>query len=1021
MMGNHKRRIFGATAVVSVLALTTTVVANIPAAFAAGSDVSVDWKITEDWGSGFQGAVTVRNNTNSPIASWKLTVPYGNTISDVWDATSTAANGIYIFSGPSWGNTIAPQSTASFGFIGAPKNSSPLRPTTCSVAGLSCEITGATAPTSPEVTPTPTPTASASEPTSTPTPTPITGAPGSTVVAPYVDMGLWPTADLNAMSAATGVKAFTAAFIVQEASKACSPAWGGYSEYLVGGSGDFKDTLTAFQNNGGRVIASFGGAAGSELAENCTSDADLQAAYQKVVNRYSLNRIDFDIEGSAIANSASNQRRAKAVAGLQAAEAAKGNNLEVSLTVPVMPDGMDYNGLRTVKEFAAAGVNISQVNLMTMDYGNSYTDMGTHAITAAQGTAAQLKTIPQYASLTNAQLLNKIGVTPMIGQNDVASEVFTISDTAKVAKFALDNGVGFVGWWEMTRDKPCTSSSTALYLCTKTSNPQWAFSKEFVVGLGGTAVVAPVVTPTPTLTPTPIETATVTPAANGVNVAVKVTSDWGSGRNVDLKITNTGTAPITNWTVSLPWKGTGVTMWNATFTLTNGVMTVNNLGWNGTIAPGATTTIGFGESGTFAAPATCTFNGGSCAVEGSAVTTTPTATPTPTPTPTATTTVPREAYVPTADAYTGPSKIVGYYTAWATYGRNYQVADIQAQKFTHMNYAFANIADGKCVLGDSYADTDKAFAGDTWDEGAKRGNFNQLNKLKEKFPNLRTEISVGGWTWSANFSKASETDASRKAFASSCVTFMKQYGFDGIDIDWEYPVSGGLQPGVASDKENYTLLMQELRKQLDAQGAADNRTYDLSIAAPAGPTTLRNLEISNLAKHIDWMNLMAYDFHGGWDAATGHNAALFTDTGDTMADYNVGAAVDSYLAAGMPAKKIVVGLALYGRGWQGVGSTNNGLHQAGVSAGVGTWEKGVFDYDDLVTNYLPTMTRYWDNNAKVPYLYDPARGLFISYDDAQSIKLKVDYVKSKNLGGVMVWETSGDRKGELLDVIVKNL
>jgi len=459
-------------------------------------------------------------------------------------------------------------------------------------------------------------------------------------------------------------------------------------------------------------------------------------------------------------------------------------------------------------------------------------------------------------------------------------------------------------------------------------------------------------------------------------------------------------------------------MWNATFTLVNGVMTVKNLGWNGTIAPGATVTVGLGDSGMFAAPATCTFNGGACAVEGSTVTPVPPVTPVPTVKPTPLT---RDAYVPTADAYTGDSRIVGYYAGWATYGRNYQVADIQAQKFTHLNYAFANIADGKCVLGDSYADTDKAFAGDTWNDGAKRGNFNQLNKLKEKFPNLRTEISVGGWTWSANFSKASETDAARKAFASSCVAFMKQYGFDGIDIDWEYPVSGGLQPGVASDKQNYTLLMQELRKQLNAQSVIDNRAYDLSLAAPAGPVTLQNLEISGLAQHIDWMNLMAYDFHGGWDATTGHNAPLFTDTGDSMANYNVADAVDSYLAAGMPAKKIVIGLALYGRGWESVGSVNGGLHQSGVGANVGTFEKGVFDYDDLVANYIPTMTRYWDNDAKVPYLYDPARKLFISYDDVKSIKAKVDYVKSKNLGGVMVWETSGDRKGELIDVIVKNL
>ena len=131
------------------------------------------------------------------------------------------------------------------------------------------------------------------------------------------------------------------------------------------------------------------------------------------------------------------------------------------------------------------------------------------------------------------------------------------------------------------------------------------------------------------------------------------------------------------------------------------------------------------------------------------------------------------------------TKVVAYYTGWSTYARNYQVTDIPAAKVTHLNYAFANVSNGQCVLGDSYADTDKFFPGDSWDTGALRGNFNQLIKLKAKYPALKTLISVGGWTWSANFSAAASTDASRKLFATSCADFMQKYGFDGIDIDWE--------------------------------------------------------------------------------------------------------------------------------------------------------------------------------------------------------------------------------------------
>lgn len=187
------------------------------------------------------------------------------------------------------------------------------------------------------------------------------------------------------------------------------------------------------------------------MANGCTNEASLLAAYKKVVDRFGSDRIDFDIEGADIANSVSNQLRAKVVSQLQRDYAAQGKTIEVSLTVPVMPYGLDNNGLRTVKEFAAAGVNLASVNVMAMDYGTEWTDMGTHAITAAQNTATQLKTIPKYSSLSNSALLSLVGITPMIGQNDVASEIFTIADTAKVARFVKDNGVGTLAWWELTR------------------------------------------------------------------------------------------------------------------------------------------------------------------------------------------------------------------------------------------------------------------------------------------------------------------------------------------------------------------------------------------------------------------------------------------------------------------------------------------------------------------------------------------------------------------------------------------
>ena len=537
---------------------------------------------------------------------------------------------------------------------------------------------------------------------------------------------------------------------------------------------------------------------------------------------------------------------------------------------------------------------------------------------------------------------------------------------------------------------------------------------------GPTTTGTPTPNPTPTSSPPPTTTSAV-----ALTVGVKVTSDWGTGRNVDLTVTNTSTSAISSWWISLPWTGSGVNAWNGMATVNSGQLQVRNASWNGTLAPGASATVGLTDNGTFTAPSTCTSPAVSCAIAGSSETSTASPTPTAT-TPTATTTAMPS---PTATSssttqvarYAGSKKIIAYYPAWATYARNYQVADIPGSKVTTINYAFANIQNGRCVLGDSYADIDKAFAGDSWDQGSLRGNFNQLNKLKAANPGLKTMISIGGWTWSANFSAAAATDVSRKAFATSCVSFMKQYGFDGVDVDWEYPVSGGLQTGSTADKQNYTALLKEFRSQLDALGRVDAKHYDLSIAAPAGPTVIPNLEIANLGATVDWMNLMSYDFHGSWDPITGHNAPMIVGSKDKAAKFSITDAVNSYLSEGFPASKLVLGVPFYGRGLQNVGSTAGGLYQPGTAATVGTWENGAFDYSDIRANYLPKMTRYWDSEAQVPYLYDPVSRLWISYDDTQSIKVKADFIKAKGLGGAMIWEISGDRTYELLDTLVTNL
>lgn len=359
-------------------------------------------------------------------------------------------------------------------------------------------------------------------------------------------------------------------------------------------------------------------------------------------------------------------------------------------------------------------------------------------------------------------------------------------------------------------------------------------------------------------------------------------------------------------------------------------------------------------------------------------------------------------------------RIVGYYTGWSIHDRAYFVTDIPADKLTHINYAFANVsAAGECIVGDEQADTEYAYPDDPAD-APFLGNFRQLNVLKAAHPHLKTLLSVGGWTWSDHFSDAALTAESRAAFARSCVALMKQYGFDGLDIDWEYPVQVGLNPalGRPADKENFTLLLAELRAQLDAQGAQDGDVhYLLTIAAPAGPYQYRNIQLDQIHPYLDWLNVMTYDFHGSWDKSTHFNAPLYPASDDANLDnarLTVDAALQAYLAAGIPAEKLVMGVPFYGRGWAGVSDRHDGLFQPATRIPDGTWEPGSFDYSDLVTNYLPTATRYWHAEASVPWLYDAEQQLMISYDDPESLRIKANYVKQAGLGGIMFWELSAD-------------
>lgn len=380
----------------------------------------------------------------------------------------------------------------------------------------------------------------------------------------------------------------------------------------------------------------------------------------------------------------------------------------------------------------------------------------------------------------------------------------------------------------------------------------------------------------------------------------------------------------------------------------------------------------------------------------------------------------------------GSSRVIGYFAEWSVYDRKFHVADIPADKLTHVNYAFAKISErGECDFFDRFAAIEKAYPDDGGGANGVRGNFRQLQLLKQKHPRIRVMLSVGGWTLSSPFSDAALTEESRGRLAQSCVGFMKKYGFDGLDIDWEYPVGGGLASNRnrPEDRHNYTLLLAELRRQLDAQEKAEGKRYQLTIAAPAGPANIANLELEKIAPLVDWFNVMAYDFHGSWSEQTNFHAPLFgSSTDPAPADapqrkYNVAAAVQAYRQVGVPSDKIVVGLPFFGRGWGGVPDRNNGLYQPhDRKPPQGTWEPGVWDYKDLAANYVGKFQRHWHEEAQSPWLYDPGRGILISFDDPESIRLKAGYIRRENLGGAMVWELSGDdRNFSLLRAVHEGL
>jgi chitinase len=374
-----------------------------------------------------------------------------------------------------------------------------------------------------------------------------------------------------------------------------------------------------------------------------------------------------------------------------------------------------------------------------------------------------------------------------------------------------------------------------------------------------------------------------------------------------------------------------------------------------------------------------------------------------------------------------PARVLAVY--FADYDSGFSAAEIPGGAVTDVIYAFAAIdARGRCALGDPYADTLESFSG----PGGGGGQFGQLAALERRYPQLSTEISIGGWAASSQFSAAASTPARRRALVRSCIDlFLRQRPglFDGFDIDWEFPVAGGAAgtPARAADRSDATALLLEFRHQLDMLSASTHRRYLLTAAMPAfrpadgSYTPSRSWDLRAAARIVDWFNLMTYDLTTTGTSRTDFESALEPTPGDPSpaapgGGNTIAGAVSFYEAAGVPASRIVLGTPFYGHVFTHVPATGDGLFQRFRKLGPTP------SYAQLLAGYLPSFRRFWSPSAEEPWLYSHSAREFVSYDDPASLAAKANYVLAHHLRGAMVWEISmDDGSHDLLNALARPL
>ncbi|MCX4575160.1 cellulose binding domain-containing protein [Streptomyces sp. NBC_01571] len=489
MSSTHRRKVSGRNKAIGGVVAAALVGggAFLFSGTALAAGVGAAYTKTSDWSTGYTAQYVITNDTGQAKSDWTLEfdLPSGTRLGSLWNGEAGVSGSHVTVKPPSWDKDgLAAGESVTVGFV----VNGTADPKSCVIDGAKCSVDDGATPepsgrptrsATPTTTPKPTPTASRSTTPTTPASTPATPTPspsastGSGTItgagfAPYVDTSLYPAFDLVGSATATGVKNYNLAFITDGGG--CTPKWGGVSDLA---SDAVAAQIGALRAKGGDVRVSFGGASGSELATTCSSADALATAYGKAVDAYKLTKVDFDVEGGALPNTTANTNRAKAIAKLQQQHP----GLDVSFTLPVMPEGLTQDGVNLLTDARSNGVKISAVNIMAMDYGPAYSgDMGTYAEQAATATQAQVKSV---LGLSDSAAWKTVAVTPMIGVNDVASEIFKVDDAAQLVAFARSKGLGWLSMWSASRDKQCPggAKNSADATCSSVVQGAGAFSK----------------------------------------------------------------------------------------------------------------------------------------------------------------------------------------------------------------------------------------------------------------------------------------------------------------------------------------------------------------------------------------------------------------------------------------------------------------------------------------------------------------------------------------------------------------